>query len=280
MRVELAQADRIAIVKLLSELPEFETESGRRRLVELAGLSAIGPRIDLSGPPFLAAAGLSDFLARFGRPTADAEALGLFLNVVASLVDEQRARQVAELLRRYSMMTPVAAAPRATNMNVVFEPGVLTEKIIGQNTLKPVAFLSRGLAAARAVALVQVAHAAGSWTGSGFLVADDIFMTNHHVVGSDADAAAATLRFDFEEDKSGRLRDGVTFPVSGILITDQKLDYSLLRVDGLPGKDRSAFVPRVGPVRVGERVNIIQHPPARPSRCPCSTISWNTSAVT
>lgn len=258
--MEVAQADRIAIVKLLSELPEFETESGRRRLLELAGLGRIGPRIDLSGPPFLAAAGLLDFLARFGRPTADAEALGLFLNLVMSLVDEQRSGQIAELLRRYSMMIPVAAAPRPAIVNAGFEPGALSEKIIGQNTLKPIAFLSRGLAAARAVALVQVAHAAGAWTGSGFLVADGIFMTNHHVVGSVADASVTKLRFDFEEDELGRLGTGVTFPVSEMLFTDQGLDYSLLRVDSLSGEDRKALVPRTGPVRVGDRVNIIQHP--------------------
>lgn len=258
--MDVAHADRLTIVKLLSELPEFETESGRRRLVELAGLSVIAPHIDLSGPPFLAAAGLLDHLARYGRLSPDAEALGLLLNVVISLVNEQRAGEIAELLRRYSMMIPVAAAPRVNTVGLPFEPGVLSEKIIGLNTLKSIAFLSRGLAASRAVALVQVNRPDASWTGSGFLVASGILMTNNHVVGTAAEAAAATVRFGFEEDEFGRVHEGATYPVAGILATDIKLDYCLLQVDGLPDGESHTLVPRESPVQPGERVNIIQHP--------------------
>jgi V8-like Glu-specific endopeptidase len=190
----------------------------------------------------------------------------MLLNVVMSLVNQERAAQIAELLRRYSMMIPVAASPVAAMVGPAFPPAVLTEKIIGENTLKPIAFLARGLTAARSVALVAVTHADQSWTGSGFLVGPDVVLTNHHVVGSAADGAATELRFDFEEDEYGVMRDYSGFGVTSVLAADAKLDFSLLEVAGCPGDTRPHLLPRKDPIRVGDRVSIIQHPGGRPKQ--------------
>src|SRR6185437_10357972 len=103
------------------------------------------------------------------------------LNLALSLVGKERSIEITEMIRRYAMMTPIAISPVASTIEPGFAPSVLTEKIIGQNTLKPIAFLALGLIAARAVALVSVEHHDESWTGSGFLVGPDLFLTNHHV---------------------------------------------------------------------------------------------------
>lgn len=265
--LNLQQADKIAIVRLLSELREFETESDRRRLIQLAGLGNIGSQIQMSGAPFIAAASVVEFLSRYGRPTPDAEALGMLLNLVSSLVGIERQKEISEMLQRYSMMMPVATSPAISPATTGFAPNLLSEKIIGQNTLRPIAFLTKGLRAARAVALVNVKMSQSkAWTGTGFLVGRDVFLTNHHVVGSADEAVATTIFFNHEEDEFGRMLKSTGFQIAELLIADRALDYSLLRVNGFPGDSFGWLSLQEEQINVGDRVNIIQHPSGQPKQ--------------
>jgi V8-like Glu-specific endopeptidase len=265
--LNLQQADKVAIVRWLSELREFETESDRRRLLELAGLGNISPQIQLGGSPFIAAASVAEFLSRYGRPIPETEGLGMLLNLVSSLVGLERQKEISEILQRYSMMVPVATSPIIKFATPGFAPNLLSEKIIGQNTLRPIAFLAKGLRAARAVALVSVKISQdNAWVGTGFLVGRDVFLTNNHVVGSSDEATATTLFFNYEEDEFGRMVTSTQFKIAEFLTTDPDLDYSLLRVDGFPG-DTFGWLPfQEKKVNVGDRVNIIQHPGGQPKQ--------------
>jgi len=258
--MKLRPDDRIRIARWLSELREFEPEQNRRRLLELAGLEALAPQIDVSGSPLMAAASVIDFLVRYGRLASGVEALGPLLNLCGSLVAPERQREIAEILRRYAMMTPVAAAPGLDMRAGLLPATMINEKIIGQNTLRTIAFLARGLRASRAVGLVKVDSTDESWTGSGFLVGPDLFLTNFHVVSSPDQALNATVTFDFEEDEFGRERQTTEVGVLELIAFNKTLDYSLLRIVTAVGKTHGWLPLQPKTVRVGDRVNIIQHP--------------------
>jgi S1-C subfamily serine protease len=71
------------------------------------------------------------------------------------------------------------------------------EKIIGaQSTLLPISFLEVGLLKARSVARVVRADGA---SGSGFLTSDNLLVTNHHVLPTEADAQGAVVQFNYQE---------------------------------------------------------------------------------
>lgn len=263
----LQQADKIAIVRWLSELREFETEDARRRLIDLAGLGVISPQIQMGGSPLIAAASVVEFLSHYGRPTPEAESLGMLLNLISSLVGIERQKEISNMLQRYSMMVPVATSPAATLATSGFAPNLLSEKIIGQNTLRPIAFLAQGLRAARAVALLSIKMNQDAWVGTGFLVGRDILLTNNHVIGSADEATATTIFFNYEEDEFGRMATSTKFKIAELLTTDSELDYSLLRVDGFPGDTFGWLNLQQGsPINVGSRVNIIQHPGGQPKQ--------------
>ncbi len=67
-----------------------------------------------------------------------------------------------------------------------------------------VAFLERGAQIARSVG--RVAFRNGRAQGTGVLIGQDLFLTNNHVVESQADANRFVLEFDYERDLAGRPR--------------------------------------------------------------------------
>jgi V8-like Glu-specific endopeptidase len=264
--IELNQQDRVSVVRWLSELPQFEAESGRRQLISLAGLGALAPQIDVSGAPFIAASAVVDFLVKYGRPTPDTEALGLLLNVVASLVGTERQAEISSVLERYAMMTPIASVSTSWPTVDGLADAEVAEKIIGQNTLRPISFLMRGLRAAAAVALIEVAEGAHRWSGTGFLVGPDLLLTNHHVIGSDEQARGATATFDYELDEQARMRATTRVAVGDLLASSESADCALVRLDGRPGDTHGWLKLRESPIAVGDRVNIVQHPGGQPKQ--------------
>jgi len=264
---DLDPSDRLKVVRWLSELPEFETERNRRQLLSLAGLGDVAPQVDLSGAPLIAGSTLVDFLLKYGRPTTEAEALGLLLNVVASLVGVERHADISLLLEQYGMMRPIAVSPPTGPPRSAGLPaGALTEKIIGQNTLRPIAFLARGLRAARGVAFVEVNEGRHGWTGTGFLVGPDLLLTNHHVIGSDREAAAASATFGYELDERGRLSPTERVAVTELLGADEKADCALVRLRPRTAAEQHWLTLSDNPVAEGDRVNIIQHPAGQPKQ--------------
>jgi V8-like Glu-specific endopeptidase len=264
---DLDPADRLRVVRWLSELPEFAVESSRRQLLSLAGLGRVSPQVDLSGSPLIAGSTLVDFLLKFGRPTADAEALGLLLNVVATLVGVKRQAEISALLEKYQMMRPIAPSPPSgAPRSAGFPSAELNEKIIGQNTLRPIAFLALGLQAAHGVAFIQVGSGMHGWTGTGFLVAPDLLLTNHHVIGSVQEATEANATFGYELDEHGRMALAQRVPVTELLATDAEADCTLVRLESRARDEQHCLTLSDNPIGVGDRVNIIQHPAGQPKQ--------------
>lgn len=259
---QLNPADRVALVTFLQRLPVFQQYRGRRQLLELAGLDSVIPQLDLEGPTFVIAGEIVSVLSHYGRVAPDREALGLLLNATKEIVgsaDADRAL-IDRLLRDYQLMTPARASPDIAR----WEPATNAEKIIGENTLRHVAFLRRGLEVSGAVALVDVRE----WTGTAFCVAPSLMVTNHHVIPERGVLAKTRVRFNYQLTFEGAEDHAVEHLANpeGSFWTDQQLDLTIFEVLGTPGHDWG--IPRLNPIPpvIGDRVNIVQHPGGLPKQ--------------
>ncbi len=162
--VNLTTEDRQHLIVLLTDLPVLASEGARREILELAGLKQMIPMIDLSGAPLIAVSRIVSYLSSFGRLTYDNEALGLFLNFIKSLTGVQQQELLGILLTKYNMMTPIAPSPKLDNWRGIESEESVLEKVIGENTLRPIAFLTQGLQVAQSVAYIGVHAGANALT--------------------------------------------------------------------------------------------------------------------
>lgn len=116
------------------------------------------------------------------------------------------------------------------------EPADVREKIIGENTLRHINFLEKALEAARAVVRLTVPTAAGAAYGSGFLVAPDLVMTNHHVIGTREQGERSEFTFGYQIDRTGAPGPIVTVGAraQGAFHTTAELDYTVVEIEGRP----------------------------------------------
>ncbi|NER21031.1 MAG: trypsin-like peptidase domain-containing protein [Symploca sp. SIO1C2] len=264
--INLDNEDRKQLITLLRNLPELATERSRLEMLELAGLQQLAPMIDLSGTRFVAVSEIIRYLSNYGRLTYDNEALGLFLNTLKGFVAFQEQQFLDELLTKYDMMTPIAALPDIGQWQIEEKTEAVLEKIIGENTLRPIAFLQRGLEVARSVAYVRVQLGFKRQSGTGFLVAEDLLLTNNHVLPSLEQSQNSLFRFNYEDDFWGHAQPSEEYypKPQGLFHTNQELDYTLIQLEGKPG-EKWGWLPLLSRnLKRKERVNIIQHPAGRP----------------
>jgi hypothetical protein len=165
---------------------------------------------------------------------------------------------------------------------------VANEAIIGDDDMVDVAFLSRGLEIAGAVARIrvprferrqQVADGSGPWimNGTAWLIAPGIAITNHHVINARRSdeppaspedfalqAANALLEFDLDSDQPRVIASSV----SQVITASTDLDYALLALRNAPARSLPVIVPRrvVHGATTRMSVNIMQHPRGEPKR--------------
>jgi endonuclease G len=134
----------------------------------------------------------------------------------------------------------------------------------------PACFLEKGVKAARAVARVRTP----SDLGTGFMVSEDLFVTNNHVIPSAEIAALTLIEFDYETDFEGLAKKATVYTLDPgrFFMTDdiEKLDFTLVAI----GKKRSgagdlkkysycALSKAKDKHALGEVANIVQHPQGR-----------------
>ncbi len=138
-----------------------------------------------------------------------------------------------------------------------FEP-LTYEKVVGLNNLLRISWLSHALELAAAIARVVTPEG----PGTGFLVAPDLLLTNHHVLPDAATIDAATVEFNYQVNWAGELEPVRRYKLDGAdHVTSKELDYTIARVRESPG-DLFGFVDlskRSEPT-VNDFVSIIQHP--------------------
>lgn len=263
--VNLEIEDRKQLMSLLKDLPELSTELSRRVFLQEAGLGKLIPMINISDPPFVAISTIITHLSNYGRLTHDHEALGVFLNTLKGLVGIQQQEFLSELLTKYDMMTPLAELPNIGQWKGKETAVDILEKVIGENTLRPISFLQRGLEAARSVAYIGVQSNSERWSGTGFLVAEDLLLTNHHVLAEANLLANSIFRFNYEDDFEGYAQpiEEYRARVNGLFHTNSELDYTVVQIDKKPGQ-KWGWLSSFGDIKRGDRVNIIQHPAGRP----------------
>ncbi|PZO71085.1 MAG: DNA/RNA endonuclease, partial [Sphingomonas taxi] len=136
-----------------------------------------------------------------------------------------------------------------------------------------VSFLEKGARIARAVGRVSFRNE--SPVGTGFLIGNGLFLTNHYVIPSAEFAQQLALDFDYELDLVGNRRSVTRFLLDpGVFVTDPDtqdgLDYTIIAVgaqlqgtlpiemfgwSGLSGAGDKHML--------GEFANIVQHPNGR-----------------
>ncbi|UPZ28476.1 serine protease [Streptomyces sp. LRE541] len=128
-----------------------------------------------------------------------------------------------------------------------------------QSTLLPVHFLARGQEIARSVALLQ----ADGQSGTGFLIADNLLITNHHVLPTPEAAERARAIFGYELGTDGREQMGATYRLQPEVFyrtsPQTEDDWTVVAMAGNPNRTYGAI--EMIPVTSQPRyVNIIQHP--------------------
>ena len=271
--VELSTQDLQDLVASLKDLPELATEQSRWQVIELAGLKQLRSMLDVSGPPFMAVARIVGHLAAYGRLSYDHEALGLFLNLIKSFVGVEQQDYLNAILNKYNMMAPIATIPAPGDWRGKEEVGELYEKIVGENTLRPIAFLSQGVHVSRAVAYIGVHAGIERWSGTGFMISPSLLLTCHHVIPAPDLLPGVIVRFNYEENFTGEAQKLKEYHPKhgGIFYSNADLDFALVELardpeDGNPGEIWGALTLKALRVKRGDRVNIIQHPAGQPKQ--------------
>ena len=147
------------------------------------------------------------------------------------------------------------------------------EKITGkQSTLLPIAFLEMGLQRAKAIARMDLGDRG---SGSGFLIGDDLLLTNHHVLEDKAQARAAKAQFNYQQTMAGLAATYDEYELDpdspdGLFKTSADDDWTAVKV-----KPKQGVVPgsKWATLKVGEQdpqiddfTIIIQHPSGGPKQ--------------
>ncbi|AII10557.1 trypsin-like serine peptidase [Rhodococcus opacus] len=148
------------------------------------------------------------------------------------------------------------------------------EQLMDADDMVPGLWLKLATAAADTVALIKTP--AGPATG--FLVSDDLLMTNWHVFKTLESAQDPRVRivFRFEENENGQIRSSVSLRADAgrfFITGNRELDFALVAVAPLPSGrpagtkfGRIRLNPAIGKVLLGQPLNIVQHPGGNPRK--------------
>lgn len=215
--------------------------------------------------PYLAQAGISPSQIRFDPKPANlwfsileyADRNGYLNKLVNALIDTFPNNPHLLAYRSqtiYDIGIDINTVPWKENL---LEPQL--EKILGRtSTLLPIHFLSEGLEAAKCVVrIVLPTH-----LGSGFLIGDNLIVTNNHVLADKNQAANASIQFDYEEIKPGHPKSITTFTLDpeSVFITSVPDDYTIVKVAEDANKYFGSLNLQATRLEKGSYVNIIQHP--------------------
>lgn len=135
--------------------------------------------------------------------------------------------------------------------------------------LMSIEFFELGLLAAECVGRVVTM---GQANGTGFLVAPGLIMTNEHVLSSVDEAAASEIELNFEVNRIGTPKrvQALRLLPQRFFLASKELDFALVAAEAEPtaGAQLNSFkflplIGEEGKARIGEALNIIQHPDGR-----------------
>lgn len=162
---------------------------------------------------------------------------------------------------------------REHNVNIteLINDRLLRERIITGDDTLDVGYLEKGVKAGKAVCRISIYSPDGEeGFGTGFLIAPQILITNHHVLPSTAYASHSYAEFNYEKGLNDLPRTAkvFNFDPSKLFYTNEELDYTILWVaeestDSFAKVQDFGFLhlnPNLGKTKEGNFVSIIQHP--------------------
>jgi V8-like Glu-specific endopeptidase len=275
---KLTPAQQAELLDLLLEFPGTKEPEQRKALL-FSLPSQITDTIDLPGDRYAAIAKLVETLEYWGQLADGRWATEVMirnaLRIAKSTQFEQRFEAIRQTFDLPAAKVRLAALPEQIASEISY--------------LMPVGFLDDGQRAARAVARICVPQIfdgkprmLGSKKpslalGTGWLIAPNLLVTNHHVIAARFDgdgpatpsdiatqAAGAQAWFDYVDvDKPYQV-----YPITTLEAGDANLDYAVLRVDGAAAADRRplsdwghlTIAPETDELRPGRPLNIVEHP--------------------
>jgi V8-like Glu-specific endopeptidase len=133
------------------------------------------------------------------------------------------------------------------------------EKIIGrENTLLPIHFLEQGLKVSKSVARIVTPMG----IGTGFMIDDNIMITNHHVIDSKDAALISYVEFNYQKSISGLDQETtkIGFQPDHLFLTSMEDDWTAVKLKGNPKEQWGSITIAQNEVKINQRVSIIQHP--------------------
>lgn len=226
---------------------------------------------------FALAAGVAPATIAWGRPMTEVwhdlisqarnqDRLHELLKQIRSGADAAVGVRIGELLAA----SPVVAAPATPAQAGVWkgfdDAEALERQIFEKYSLLDIAFLRRGLELAPAVARLLVTLPSGKYHGTAFRIGDDLMLTNHHVLfdhdAGDAPATEVEIWFGYERTFAGStLAHTVVMGRPDTVAGGKARDWAVVRVAS-PVPEGTPVIALTGarPVRVDDRVYVIQHP--------------------
>jgi len=150
--------------------------------------------------------------------------------------------------------------------SVIAENDFSWERLIGvSNDLLSIEALEHGLKVAKCVGLLET----GPFSSTGFLIGENLIMTNWHNVQDKEDAENTRFILDFEDNDFGERKTKQTFPLKPerFYFSDRDNDVAIIAVHpkSREGKELAKYgslrlSDDSGRIKTGQAVNIIQHP--------------------
>ncbi|GAH75340.1 unnamed protein product, partial [marine sediment metagenome] len=107
------------------------------------------------------------------------------------------------------------------------------ERVIHEFNLLPVHFLEEGAVVQRAVArVIRDGTTPWGW-GTGFLVSPSLFLTNNHVIPTEAFARIVSMQFNYQLDYMGNPQTAEVYTTDpdDVFYTNAPLDFTLVRLN-------------------------------------------------
>jgi V8-like Glu-specific endopeptidase len=191
------------------------------------------------------------------------------IGVVSGSVDEAVAERLKELLAA----EPITAAPEpAVSVGPAWKgPGNgNTERIIfADSTLLDVSFLRQGLLLSAAVCRLLVTLSGSKYYGTAFRIAEDLVLTNHHVLFDSGGSKATAVEAWFGYERTFAGLDAMPTVVQGdvtSIVGALDHDWAVVRLPAMPPDTPIIGLTGAKPVNVDDRVYIIQHPSGSPKK--------------
>ena len=255
---------RQELVEFLSQLEILHSIDGVSFVLKNAGAGNLVSRIKISGSPRIYIGNLIDFLADWGNIQGQ-EVLVLFLQALYTEIGNDKQNlleQFIQAVRSKTVIFPSLQRPVDPSSTLPIE-----EKLIGEPTLLPIAFLETAIKLAKAVSFIEL----NTDLGTGFMISNNLLLTCNHVIPTSLEAETAAIRFNYQYNNNSGIGPTEDYhkKKDGVFYTNPELDFSVLELEGEPGQNWGQVKLSdhfKSYVKVDERVNIIQHPGGRPKQ--------------